>query len=363
MRIVFSGYYGFDNAGDEALLSAITQSIRAVLQDTPHFTVLSGNPQKTTSMHGLHAVHRMHPIELIRELKNADLLVSGGGSLLQDVTGWRSIPYYLGIAALAKCLGTPVIFYAQGIGPVRRRLGKWLIRLVANRVDYITLRDDESAAVLTSMGVNRPPVLVTADPVFSMRPTDAEMEWASAYMDSMNLASDKPIIGLSLRSWEAFDDRSWIRLVDLLQDAGYQVVLLPMQHPEDVHYAEIIIQGARQRPAIADQPMKSTQMMALIARLDLLIGMRLHALIFAACMGIPFAGIAYDPKVVSFLARFGFVPLIQQNEYDADYVIGIVGSLLKNSAVVDNIRRKAGALKEKSDRTPEIALAVARRKY
>ena len=46
-KIVISGYYGFNNAGDEAMLSAIIQSLRSTF-DTPEITVISGSPAKTS---------------------------------------------------------------------------------------------------------------------------------------------------------------------------------------------------------------------------------------------------------------------------------------------------------------------------
>ena len=96
------------------------------------------------------------------------MLISGGGGLLQDVTGPKSIIYYLGVVLMARLLGKPVFFYAQGIGPVNTVVGKALVRLVANRVNAITVRDPDSKEELAVMGVTRPPVYVTADPVLGL---------------------------------------------------------------------------------------------------------------------------------------------------------------------------------------------------
>ena len=185
MRVVLSGYYGFDNAGDEALVTAISNSLRAA-DATVEITVLSGNPKEPRwHMEFVQLVGLI--LVLTKELSRADLLISGGGSLLQDVTGPLSVPYYLGIVVLAKLLKTPVVFYAQGVGPVRRRLSRWLIRLIANRVDLITLRDVESAALLKLIGVYRPPIYVTADPVFSLRPTIEEVQRAESHFEDLSL--------------------------------------------------------------------------------------------------------------------------------------------------------------------------------
>ena len=46
-NIVISGYYGFGNAGDEAMLYAIIDAIRKEEADA-HITVISGNPKETS---------------------------------------------------------------------------------------------------------------------------------------------------------------------------------------------------------------------------------------------------------------------------------------------------------------------------
>ena len=84
-KIVISGYYGFANAGDEAMLTAIVKSLRKT-EASVDLTVISGNPQSTATKHLVNSVHRFSPLEIYSEVANCDLLLSGGGSLLQDVT-------------------------------------------------------------------------------------------------------------------------------------------------------------------------------------------------------------------------------------------------------------------------------------
>ena len=42
-----------------------------------------------------------------------------------------------------------------------------------------------------------------------------------------------------------------------------------------------------------------------LSRMEVVVSMRLHALIFAAGQGIPLAGVVYDPKVSAFLRYVG----------------------------------------------------------
>lgn len=95
-------------------------------------------------------------------------LISGGGSLLQDVTSSKTIPYYLGIIKLAQWLGKPVFIYSQGIGPVNRKLFHPLIRSVFRKCAYISVRDEQSRQLLQSMGISQDKVEVVPDPVMGL---------------------------------------------------------------------------------------------------------------------------------------------------------------------------------------------------
>ncbi len=357
MRVVLSGYYGFDNAGDEALVTAISNSLRAA-DATVEITVLSGNPKRTAMAHGVRAVSRVNPLVLTKELSRADLLISGGGSLLQDVTGPLSVPYYLGIVVLAKLLKTPVVFYAQGVGPVRRRLSRWLIRLIANRVDLITLRDVESAALLKLIGVYRPPIYVTADPVFSLRPTIEEVQRAESHFEDLGLDKSQGIIGVSLREWNGFTDQQLAMFLDQLAATGHPLLLLPLQHPTDLEYSLKIKHLMKYPATIAETQFTSTELMGLISHLKLVVGMRLHSLIFAACVGIPFEGIAYDPKVETFLKQFGKKPLFDEKNYSSQTVGEAISQALTNNSDAILLKVQAADLKDKADRNARLVLDV-----
>ncbi|MBQ1603097.1 MAG: polysaccharide pyruvyl transferase family protein, partial [Oscillospiraceae bacterium] len=111
VNILISGYYGFDNIGDESILRTVINSLRARVPDC-HLTVLSHNPAATREKYGVDAVDRMSLREIVREIRRCDLLISGGGSLLQDVTSSKSIHYYLTIIRLAKLYGKKVFIYS-----------------------------------------------------------------------------------------------------------------------------------------------------------------------------------------------------------------------------------------------------------
>ncbi len=80
-KIVISGYYGFANAGDEAMLTSIVRALRGV-QPEIDLTVISGNPAETAARHQVKSIYRFNFLKIYNSIKKSDMLLSGGGSLL-----------------------------------------------------------------------------------------------------------------------------------------------------------------------------------------------------------------------------------------------------------------------------------------
>ena len=152
-NIIMSGYYGFNNSGDEAILLSMHKNIQA-LGEQFHIKVLSNKPEETKEKYGVEVVYRFSFMEVLKAIRKCDVLLSGGGSLLQDSTSTRSLMYYLSIIFVAKAMGKKVMLYANGIGPVSGKQNRRIIKLVVNKANLITLREENSYAELMSMGVN-----------------------------------------------------------------------------------------------------------------------------------------------------------------------------------------------------------------
>ncbi|MBQ0068047.1 MAG: polysaccharide pyruvyl transferase CsaB [Phascolarctobacterium sp.] len=299
-KIVLSGYYGFNNAGDEAILTAIVNSIRSKIADV-ELVVISGNPKRTSIRNDVISIHRFNFIGIIKNLLNSDLLISGGGSLLQDVTSIKSLLYYLTIIFLGHCCSKNVMLYAQGIGPIRRNWLKKLTAYVLQYTDILTVRDKESQMFLRELGLSEEKILLTADAVFLLPQIgldDGKVLLNRHGVDTNN----KNIIGVAVRSWD--NDKYLGALVDALDalaDEGNRVFLIPFQYSADIVIARKVQHAMRHDAKILEREYSSEELLSLIGNLKLLVGMRLHSLIFASVMGVPFVALDYDPKVESFV--------------------------------------------------------------
>ena len=83
MRVLISGYYGFHNIGDEAILKSIITALRQEKPDI-EITVLSNDVEHTKNTYNVDAINRWNIAKIYLELLKSDGLISGGGSLLQE---------------------------------------------------------------------------------------------------------------------------------------------------------------------------------------------------------------------------------------------------------------------------------------
>ncbi len=304
-NIVISGYYGSRNGGDEAMLAAMIE-VLSDLDPKLNITVISANPEDTRRRHGVEAISWLGLPGILCALKRADLLISGGGSLLQNVTSGRSLYYYLGIIFCAHLMGTPVMLYAQGIGPIYGQFARRWMRWLGNRVRVITVRDHGSLEELESLHIRRPHIECTADPVLAINPVDREI--GRKILGRYHADGVKPLVGISVREW-----KGWTRYKEVLAGAadaivrefGARVVFLPMQYPEDVAAAESIVAMAREECTVLGDEYATGELLSLVGCMDLMISIRLHALIFSGVMGVPMIGLSYDPKIERFMDSIG----------------------------------------------------------
>lgn len=318
MKVVLSGYYGFDNAGDEAVLYAIVQTLRAMSADI-EITVLSNQPEKTAEAFDVKAIDRWGKKAIWKAVKECDIVLSGGGSLLQDVTSKNGILYYLGIIKLAQMMKKKVIIYAQGIGPIENSRNRALVRKILNKVDVITVRDLESRTELMQMGVYRE-IMVCSDPVMGISADAIDETVGENLLVQGGVSLDeRPILMVAARNWQKHEKlyEEVASYCDLAVQSGWNIVFLPFHYPEDIdaskritakmHYAE--------KTTVLCENYSPLETMSILKNADMVLGMRLHSLIMGALMQKPMIALSYDPKVRSFMQ------LLRQREcYDVDNV-------------------------------------------
>ncbi len=345
-EIILSGYYGFSNSGDDAALKMIINDIRKKKPDIG-ITIFSNKPEETKNVYKVNAISRWNIVAIIKALKKSKLFISGGGSVIQDVTSTKSLLYYLGLIFLAKKLNNKVMLYANGIGPLNKKENIKRAKNVLNMIDVITLRDEDSKDFLDELGVLNPKIKVTCDPAVAL--CDLPVDEAENLIFRYDLFAKKYVI-VSLREWKKatfFEEEFKKSINQLKKDYGYEVVFIPLHHPQDLAFN---IKMAKETGSICIKRRLSAELCAALAqKSEFVVGMRLHMLIYAFVAGVPSLGISYDPKVESVLKYFGQDTYVGILEFTKRSFIAKANRIVANrEAYCVDLKYRLGQLKQKN---------------
>jgi len=286
-KYVVSGYIGFDNFGDEAIAQVLTNRLKEI--NAEKITLISSNPEKTANLYGVDSVGML---KFFKPILKSDVLISGGGSLLQDLTSLKSLIYYLGIMTTALVFRKKVYIFAQGFTPFRTSVGKFLTKTILKHCHKITVRDSKSQELLQDMGINSE---LVADPVFAIKTSEPNIrkgvgvqlrKFPKLSKDFMHSLADEIV--------QKFPNQD-IKLISLQDSLDYRI-LETFSHILDskgVH-AEIL-KGLSVSEAIEE-----------ISKLEYLISMRFHSCLVGAKAGVKVLGINYDIKVQNLAKMIGF---------------------------------------------------------
>ena len=317
-NILISGYYGFDNFGDEAILGVLVKKLKEL---EVNIEVLSSNPDKTDSLYEVDCKPSFNIPAVISEIKKCDVLVSGGGSLLQDVTSLKSLLYYLFVINTALFFKKRVIIFAQGIGPINGKIGAFLTKNTLKKCDLVTVRDEKSLFLLRGWGVKTD---LVCDPLFDL-----------------SLVSSMPSnrVGVQLRGFKTLKEKLLVKLaVQVNKDfSDKEIEIYSFQDSLDLdvckHFESLLKNLNPQIKTTLIFNQTSAEILDKISKLDYMIAMRFHANLIALKYGIKTFAICYDEKVeklakeanipcASMLANEDYETLFAQlNELDKHHLI------------------------------------------
>ncbi len=283
-KFCISGYYGFDNFGDETILNVLVENIKAGVGQS-QITVFSSNPLKTEKLYNVKSVYYFDLLSVIKELLRCNYLISGGGSLLQDVTSKKSLVYYLAVIAIALFFRKKVIIFAQGIGPINNKILANITKMVLKKSKYITVRDNKSLSLLNEWGIE---ANICNDPVWNIKINKKEK-------------TDK--IGIQLRNFPSLKSE-FINNLALCINKFYQdreIIIFSFQNKIDLEICNKLKKQLQIiNPSInakVVENISNEKIINDISELDSLIAMRYHACLIGIKAKIKVLPINYDIKV------------------------------------------------------------------
>lgn len=300
-RFVLSGYFGFKNFGDEAILSVLITKLK---QDKHRITVISSDPQYTIKCYKhIRSVHTFKILDIIGAISKSDVLISGGGSLLQDATSVKSLIYYLFIIFLGLILRKKVIIFAQGIGPINSEIGKTLTKLLLRQCSYVSVRDEKSLELLKSWDIH---ANLLCDPIFSTQISQTEKS---------------NIVAIQLRDYKTMSEDFIDRLAQKVchEFSDKEIEIYSFQDSIDLEVCNKFEKAINMLNSNIKTKVYSNltndEIITKLSNAQYLIAMRFHAIIIGLLAGIKTLSVNYDIKVEKISKEFNLPMLDLKKDF------------------------------------------------
>jgi polysaccharide pyruvyl transferase CsaB len=375
-KILIAGYYGFRNTGDETILAALIRDIQTEIPGS-RICVISGDPADTQILHHVDAIPWNDIQQIIKEISICNLIIMGGGGLFHDYWGLDKstiltsrhigIAFYTSIAMLASIFTKPLMLYSVGVGPLLSEEGKSCVRSIADQASVISVRDQNSKETLLSLGISPSKVVVTADAAFSLKNSNVQKNWKSP--------GEELLLGVALRNWNFdVDPKYWENEVAAALDAFLEhhpegrVEFIPFQDNNeellDDYGIARRIQSIMHHSAHTKISERTTDILENVSRVsqcDIVLGMRLHSLIYAISSSIPLVGLVYDPKVkilLSEILNLGeySIEISKVNRVDLSQMLDL--AYANRNSLHNYLSEASKSLKEEAGRNIELIKGI-----
>lgn len=280
-KVLVSGYIGFNNFGDEAIFLALSSHLKSKKCSV---SALCNNENEVKKTYDVITYNYKKPFEILKAILLNDILISGGGSLLQNKTSNFSLIYYLFIIFLAKLFNKKVIIFAQGIEPINGKFFEFLTKTVLKMANFISVRDKKSQNLLNSWNIKTE---LLSDPAYSL-------------IENIEINQDKKGLIVQLRSFEGINDKFISNLADVI--AKYyqgEITVLSLQNEYDKDICLSFIEKLKKYNANAKfipyQGIKET--IDVLNNAKYVISARLHGLIVSYALENKCFGLIYDEKI------------------------------------------------------------------
>lgn len=293
--VLVSGWVGSDNLGDELIFAATARLLRDLGCDVE---VGSRDPSGTADEHAVASFDAGDLRGWWSATRRADLVLLGGGGLIQDQSSLLNPPYHLSRLAPARLTGTPLAAIGLGVGPLNSALSRGLVRSFLAARMPIAVRDEASATDLRELGFRD--VTVTADLAFLHDAVTAEhtAERVDVALRPLPRGGFVPASAHRLGPDEVDQARRWAHALDAVAvTTGLEVRLVAMEGPRDEAFHRLVAE--RMTATVTSIAPSLRNVLSTFSDARLVIGQRYHSLVAAIIGGVPSVGVPYATKVSS----------------------------------------------------------------
>jgi polysaccharide pyruvyl transferase CsaB len=356
-NIVISGYFGFNNTGDEALLNSTIIEIKNNLTDC-NICVISHDVARTKQIHNVNAVDRMDFNAISDVISISDLVILGGGGLFQDhhkmniadlfsQSGYGTVSYAI-VPLIAKMHNKPVFYFAQGIGPLFSRESRSFVHFASQLADFITVRDLESEVLLKELCISDDKILLTADPAIKLKLASEESVNRIFIKETIPFSDN--YVCVSVRSWidKSIEDsykKAIAKALDkFVEQKNIYFLFVPFQIHEygddDYVVSKEIIEMMKNKSKcyVLENVYDPTETAKIVSKSLFVIGMRYHSILLSINSHTPFIAISYDQKVTSLVKETGLSGYcLDFNSIDPEILLDKLESILDESSSFKSI--------------------------
>ncbi|MGB4595298.1 MAG: polysaccharide pyruvyl transferase family protein [Anaerolineaceae bacterium] len=316
------------NRGDEAILMGTIKLLQSI-EVKPSIHILTGNCKKTQdAFPNCEAVNRNNILSIIVSFKKSDLIIWGGGHLLQNSSSKVFLIHQMFILWLAILLKKKIMSFCIGAERISGRFGMWLARVTLNHVDVITVRDSFSKKVVEDLGIIKTPILIP-DPALLIEPDDMRFsdkeqrlyfivsvrQWFD-YRSSWFPVSWRRSINISVKNTRFINlietiSKGCDLIIEKYKLQAMFISMYPGHGQADENVAKLIIEKMQhsEMAFVCSPDQEFMSFHHFLSSAKFLIGMRMHATMLAATANTPIIGIYYQNKGREFLEYVGQVRL------------------------------------------------------
>lgn len=303
-KVLVSGYIGFNNFGDEAIFLALSSHLKSLGYSV---SALCNNKDEVKKTYDVITYNFKKPFDILKAILSNDILISGGGSLLQNKTSNFSLIYYLFIIFLAKFFNKKVIIFAQGIEPIKGKFFEFLTKNILKITNFITVRDKKSQILLNSWNIKSE---LVSDPAYSL-------------VENIKINQNKKGLVVQLRSFQGIDEKFISDLAEIISKYYKgEIKVLSLQNDYDknicLNFIEKLKQHNTKASFIPYKGIKET--IDIINNTEYIISTRLHGLIVSNALEVKSFGLIYDEKIKTLCEELNIknieIKNYQKNELD-----------------------------------------------
>lgn len=351
MKILIMNGDSTSNRGDRTILMGNIILLKSVFPKAD-IRALSYKVKRDEEWYGIKFYKRSSLLEMLKAIRWSDIIMWGGGELIQDDTSKVKIPYwFVNIMILSILFRKKIIALGQGLGPVNSGLNKILSKILMNRLRLFFTRDNYSEKMIRNIG-SKVSIISSVDPAILV--SDKISRSKSYLFDYLknkgfNINKNDKIVGVGVRRWfhqsgsliphkyavkyglrkiggekefSYMKENLAFLLDELVSKHKFKIVFFPMYTPkheadDEVSSQILNLMKNKNKGFVIKDDFSPIRYLELINATSLFFGVRLHSTILSTSLGIPSLTFYYVPKGKSYFEQLG----MSENSFKIDSLL------------------------------------------